>query len=166
MNQWVVRRAGVDDVSLLARHRAEMWLAMGNLKPEGYDRMLEQSRTYFLEAIVTREYIGWVVEGPALEENRIVAGGGLLLRRISPFPGEDGQVCASEMQAHVLNVFVEKEYRKQGLAKRLMTTILEWCNGQGIQSVTLNASKEGKPLYEKLGFSDVQNFMRFKVEAK
>ena len=31
------------------------------------------------------------------------------------------------MQAHILNMFTETEYRRYGLAKLLMDTMLRWC---------------------------------------
>lgn len=157
----VIRMAEVRDAEILARHRAEMWLAMGDLQPVAYYKMKEQSLAYFKEEI-QKDYIGWVVEEQVGKEVEIIAGGGLLLRRISPFPDDRGMVSASEKQAHVLNVFVEEGYRGQGLARFIMVTILEWCSKENIKSITLNASADGKPLYEKLGFADVQNFMRLK----
>lgn len=157
----VIRMAEVQDAETLARHRAEMWLAMGDMKPEAYDKMREQSFFYFKEEI-QRDYIGWVVEKLDGEEVEIIAGGGLILRRIPPFPEDTGMVCESEKQAHILNVFVEVEHRGNGLARLIMTTILEWCSKENVKSITLNASVEGKPLYEKLGFADVKSFMRLK----
>jgi GNAT superfamily N-acetyltransferase len=159
----VIRMAEARDAETLARHRAEMWLAMGDMRPEAYDKMREQSLAYFKEE-VRKGYVGWVVEEQNGESYHIIGGGGLLLRRISPFPDDQGMVCNSEKQAHVLNVFVEKEYRGAGLARLIMTTILDWCQQEDIKSITLNASAEGKPLYEKLGFVDVQNFMRVKKQ--
>lgn len=157
----VIRMAEVRDAEILARHRAEMWLAMGDLQPVAYDKMKEQSFAYFKEEI-QKDYIGWVVEEQEGKQAEIIAGGGLLLRRISPFPDEQGMVSESEKQAHVLNVFVEEGCRGQGLARFIMTTILEWCSKENVKSITLNASAEGKPLYEKLGFADVKSFMRLK----
>lgn len=157
----VIRIAEARDAEILARHRAEMWLAMGQMKPEAYQEMIKQSIVYFSEE-VQKDYRGWVVEVQVGSKAQIVAGGGLLLRRISPFPDDEGWVSTSEKQAHVLNVFVEEDYRGQGMARLIMTTILDWCAQENIKSITLNASEDGKPLYEKLGFADVRNFMRLK----
>ncbi len=159
--QFGVRRATVADAQTLARHRCEMWLAMNDLLPEGYEAMYVQCVRYFEEAVADLSYQGWLVTD---ESDRIVAGGGLLLRRIAPFPLENGLTCPLEMQAHILNMFTEAEYRRFGLAKLLMTTILHWCKEENIGHVTLNASSVGKPLYEKLGFAEVKNFMKWNGE--
>jgi GNAT superfamily N-acetyltransferase len=88
----------------------------------------------------------------------------LLLRRIAPYPMANGLSCPSEQQAHILNMYTEAGYRRYGLAKSLMKTMVHWCQEEGIGSVTLNASEAGKPLYEKLGFAEVKNFMKWNGE--
>ncbi len=156
--EFQARRATVADALTLARHRCEMWLAMHDLRSEGYDEMYAQCVRYFEEAVADRSYVGWLITN---QLGKIVAGGGLLLRRIAPFPLENGLGCPSEMQAHILNMFTETEYRRYGLAKLLMDTMLRWCEEEKVGHVTLNASSAGKPLYEKMGFVEVQNFMKW-----
>jgi GNAT superfamily N-acetyltransferase len=158
MPDFEIRRATAADAPVLARHRCEMWLAMDDLSPEGYADMYDQCVSYFKEATHEGDYQGWLV---ATEAGEVVAGGGFLLRRIAPFPGKDKRVCTSEKQAHILNIFTEPGYRRFGLARRLVETMLAWCEAEGVGSVTLNASGEGKPLYEKLNFSEVSNFMKW-----
>jgi GNAT superfamily N-acetyltransferase len=55
-------------------------------------------------------------------------------------------------KAFVLNVYVKPEFRRRGIARDIMKTLLEWCREQGFDSVSLHASIEGRPLYEELGF--------------
>jgi GNAT superfamily N-acetyltransferase len=159
---FTIRRATAADAPVLARHRCEMWLAMKDLCGEGYAEMYDQCVRYFDEAIHEGSYRGWLATTAAGE---VVAGGGFLLRRIAPFPGSDKRVCRSEKQAHILNIFTESGYRRFGLARRLVETMLDWCEAEGVESVTLNASGEGRPLYEKLNFSTVGNFMKWNGKA-
>ena len=156
--EFSIRRATVADAPVLALHRCEMWLAMNDLLPEGYDEMYAQCVRYFAEAVADGTYVGWLVTD---ESGKAVAGGGLLLRRIAPFPLENGRTCPSEKQAHILNMFTEPAYRRYGLAQMLMDTMLRWCEEEKVGHVTLNASSVGKPLYQKLGFAEVQNFMKW-----
>jgi GNAT superfamily N-acetyltransferase len=158
---FLIRPATPADVAAVSRHRCQMWLAMKDLAPDHYDDMYRRSLEYFQQALEEGTYRGWVVV-LRQEQGTLTGGGGLVLRRIPPFPEPDGRVCASDEQAHILNVFVEEQYRGLGLAKALMETILDWCRRQGIGSVTLNASSAGKPLYEQLHFTEVQNFMKWK----
>lgn len=53
----------------------------------------------------------------------------------------------------VLNVFTKSQYRKQGIAGKLMNMMLEDAKDMDLSYVELQATDMGKPLYEKIGFS-------------
>ena len=59
---------------------------------------------------------------------------------------------ADSRRAYVLNVFVEPEYRGKGLASELMREAVAEAERRGIVFMTLHASSQGQPLYEKLGW--------------
>jgi GNAT superfamily N-acetyltransferase len=52
----------------------------------------------------------------------------------------------------VLNVYTEPQHRRQGLARKLMLVVLDWCRANRVRPVILHSSDEGRPLYESLGF--------------
>jgi GNAT superfamily N-acetyltransferase len=54
--------------------------------------------------------------------------------------------------AFVYNVYVARPHRRRGLARRLMTTVHDWCRSEGITVMALHPSDEGRPLYESLGY--------------
>jgi GNAT superfamily N-acetyltransferase len=63
--------------------------------------------------------------------------------------------------AFVYNVYTEPAHRRRGLGRLVMDAIHEWCRGAGIASVALNASRDGQPLYEAMGYSVTSNPMMF-----
>lgn len=52
-------------------------------------------------------------------------------------------------------VATEREHRGQGLASRLMVDIINNARATGATSATLQASPDGRPVYERLGFRTV-----------
>jgi GNAT superfamily N-acetyltransferase len=52
----------------------------------------------------------------------------------------------------VLNVYTEPTHRRRGLARRVMRVIIDWCHAEGLASIQLHASDDGRPLYASLGF--------------
>jgi GNAT superfamily N-acetyltransferase len=58
----------------------------------------------------------------------------------------------SGRQAIIQNVFTEPEWRRRGLAALLIKRIIDWTRQEGIYSLVLHASDEGRALYERLGF--------------
>lgn len=49
-------------------------------------------------------------------------------------------------------VLVDKEYRRRGLATRLMRAALDEAQTQGVATVKLDATPDGRAIYENLGF--------------
>lgn len=151
MTEFTVRHATADDASILARHRAEMFREMGILPPTLYHTLVEASRTFFERAIPAGRYLGWVCEC-GQPPGTIVGGAGVQLRELAPRPDSRGQRLASGPECYVLNVFTELQWRRRGVAGRLMRELMKWAEMQGIERLTLHASSEGRALYEKLGF--------------
>jgi GNAT superfamily N-acetyltransferase len=59
-------------------------------------------------------------------------------------------------------VYTEPQFRRRGLARRLIEAALEWCRENKIDVVILHASPEGRALYESLGFQ-ASNEMRINL---
>jgi GNAT superfamily N-acetyltransferase len=49
-------------------------------------------------------------------------------------------------------VLARPEFRRQGIARRLLRRVLDWAGETGIETVKLDATDQGQPLYESLGF--------------
>jgi GNAT superfamily N-acetyltransferase len=58
-------------------------------------------------------------------------------------------------------VLVDTEYRRTGIATRLMHAAFDYLLGAGIRAVKLDATPEGHPVYESLGFEDEQLIERW-----
>ena len=78
-----------------------------------------------------------------------VAGIGLMLIEWPPGPTHP----TSDKRGYVLNVFVEPSHRRQGLAAKLMELADSEFVNRGATYAILNATKMGRPLYEKLGWA-------------
>lgn len=55
---------------------------------------------------------------------------------------------------NVLNVFTLEEYRRKGIAARVMKMLLEYAEYSRLDFLELKATSDGYPLYKKLGFSE------------
>jgi GNAT superfamily N-acetyltransferase len=154
-----IRRATAADAGALARHRAEMFRDMGELPDDLHDTLIEAARAYFIHAIADGRYVGWVAQLDD-ESGEIIGGAGLQLRELLPRPDVARGRLVRGPQGLILNVYTERAWRRRGVAAALMRELLRWCRGNGVESVVLHASAEGRPLYEKLGFT-ATNEMRY-----
>ncbi len=154
-----IRRATAADAGVLARHRAEMFRDMGELPASLYDTLIDAARAYLTQAITDGRYVGWVAELDA-GSREIIGGAGLQLRELLPRADVARGRLVRGPQGLIVNVYTERAWRRKGVADALMRELLQWCRGNGIESVVLHASDEGRPLYEKLGFRST-NEMRY-----
>jgi GNAT superfamily N-acetyltransferase len=149
-----IREAAIEDLSHLIHHRRAMFEEMGHRGLAILERVDAVSQEYFSRALRDGSYKGWLAEDA---NGQIVAGGGIVLAPWPGFPGEDlGE------RAWILNMYTEPGSRRQGLAKRLLEVMIEWCRKKGFSTVSLHASSAGRPIYESIGFQPT-NEMRLKL---
>jgi GNAT superfamily N-acetyltransferase len=146
-----IRVATLDDLPHLLRHRLAMFEDMGKLNDGGRAEVERASREYFQQALAAGTYKAWLAEQ---DDGRILAGGGLVIAAWPGYPGE-----SHPRRAWILNVYTEPGVRRQGLARRVMQVIINWCRENGFYAVSLHASDAGRPLYESMGFQNT-NEMR------
>lgn len=56
-------------------------------------------------------------------------------------------------RGYVSTVYTRPEYRRQGIARRLMETLMARAHEMGVTRLILRASEMGRPLYLDLGFA-------------
>jgi GNAT superfamily N-acetyltransferase len=146
-----IRRATVDDAAVIARHRAAMFYEMKSVDETESASIISASIPQLSEMLAEGDYSGWLVE---LEE-KVIAGGGVMMRRLLPRPGS----LQGGEEAYIMNIYTEPEHRRRGLARKIMETILEWCSEGGFARVTLHPSDEGESLYCSLGFERTKEML-------
>lgn len=158
-----VRRATPADSEVIGWHRARMFQDIGTVPDELFEPYRAQCVTRVRAVLESGEYIGWLASAPD-DRQTIIAGGGVMLRRILPISIPDatgGKKIYDAPQALIMNVFTEPDWRRRGIARLLMEKILGWCREQKIESIVLHASDQGRALYAQLGFIKT-NEMRLK----
>jgi GNAT superfamily N-acetyltransferase len=150
MSTYRVRPATLDDADALVHHRIGMFTDMGTKIDEG--EVESAFRRWLAETMPAGVYRAWVVE----DGEEIVGGGG-----ITVLPWPPGPQFVGGRIAFVYNVYTEHAHRRRGIAQLVMNTIHGWCRDQGIRVVGLNASRDGQPLYEKLGYASAESPMMF-----
>jgi GNAT superfamily N-acetyltransferase len=151
MSDYRLRPATLDDAPRITAHRIAMFEDMGLT----FDAAVLRERfAPWVRDMMAREiYKGWMVEDASAA---VIAGGGFT---IIPWP--PGPRYLGDRLAFVYNVYTEPAHRRRGLAGRLMRAMQDWCRREGITSLALNASVEGQPLYESLGYTVTASPMMF-----
>lgn len=155
---FAIRKATTEDIPTIARHRAAMFRDMGVLPADREEALVHATAAYLAHAMTGGEYLGWIAE-KAGSEPEIIGGGGAQLRSILPRPDGANDKLELGPEAIVLNVYVERGWRRKGVAEALMGALLTELMELGVYRIVLHASPDGRRLYERLGF-EITNEMR------
>lgn len=55
-------------------------------------------------------------------------------------------------RAHVMNVYTNANYRRQGIARKMMQMLIDEARERGVTHISLDATPDGAKLYKSLGF--------------
>ena len=58
----------------------------------------------------------------------------------------------SGCKAYIMNMYTKPEYRRKGIANNTLKLLVEDARCRGINAISLEATRMGRPLYEKFGF--------------
>ncbi|MCR5383285.1 MAG: GNAT family N-acetyltransferase [Saccharofermentans sp.] len=137
------RIATKDDIDLLMSSRLEMLRVVNGLSDDyeySYE-IVNESRDYFLNGDHTTIL--------ALDDGKVIGCASMSYMRIMPtFSHPTGK------RAHLMNVYTRNEYRRQGIARKMVGMLIDETWKRGATEISLDATTMGRPLYESLGFTD------------
>ena len=135
------RIATAKDIDLLMSSRLEMLKVVNDL-PQDYqydDVIVNESRDYFLN--------GDHITVLAIDNGEAIGCASMSFMRIMPtFSHPTGK------RAHLMNVYTRSEYRRQGIARKMVEILIDETWKRGATEISLDATTMGRPLYESLGF--------------
>jgi ribosomal protein S18 acetylase RimI-like enzyme len=140
-----IRPASLDDVAAIVSHRREMFRDMGYADSAKLAAMSAGFEPWLRRRMQSGEYLAWVA---VAADDSIVGGLGLWLMDWPPHV-----VGSGARRGNILNVYVEPQSRRRGIARALMETAVAWTRANAIDCVILHASQDGRALYESLGFT-------------
>lgn len=135
------RIATKEDIDILMSIRLEMLRKVNELSDDFVfsDELIANSRRYFLEGNQTTSI--------ALKNGKAVACASMSYIEMMPtFSHPTGN------RAHLMNVYTNTDYRRRGVARRLVQILIDEAKGKGVTEISLDATDLGRPLYETLGF--------------
>jgi|SRR5579863_3384212 len=139
-----IREVTVADLDLICRHREEMFRDAGSPEDD-LALMTRHFRTWLAPQLADGSYFGFVMSC----DGHAAGGVGLMLIDWPPHPLHPTQ----DQRGYVLNLFVEPEHRRKGLARRLMQLAEEELTRRGASLLVLHATDKGRPLYSELGWT-------------
>ena len=145
------RRAGSHDRELLTRLRLEVLRAANGLEEDvDLSRTELESRRYYETCFPEDSHAAWLV----FDGEEVVGTGGVSFYQVMPtYHNPSGK------KAYIMNMYTRPDYRRRGIAYRVLELLTAEAEMRQIDVVTLEATAAGRPLYEAFGFTAMRDEM-------
>ena len=143
----------------LTENDIEIFIKMriNQLREEGAKEDIDLTpdlRDYYLRHLSDDTFISWL----ALDNDRIIGTSGISIVEKPPYFGyPSGKIGL------LSSMFTDKAYRRKGIAKTLLSKVVDEAKKQGCGTVQITASDMGVLLYSNFGFEKNDNFMQYKL---
>lgn len=126
---------------------AEFWMAMRRELGMPDDDLAEDWKARSIAYFTQRHHadeLRWffAADGPEV----VASAGGFLL------DGYPSQMCTRRRIGYIAGVFVDRRYRRRGLARAVTQAALDWLWSTGCRAVRLHAAPGARPIYTAMGF--------------
>jgi GNAT superfamily N-acetyltransferase len=145
-----LRRATVDDAALITEHRHLMFAAMDITTEARLREMDNTFQPWVRDHLADDTYIGLFLE----EHGKVLSAGGIYFMEFPP-----GWMDIQPLRAYLLNFYTVPESRGRGHAKQILEAAVAECRNRGARVITLHASRFGRPIYERFGFTQSTEMM-------
>lgn len=109
---------------------------------------------YYKRHMKDGTFVSWL----ALDGNNIIGTSGMSFVEKPPYLG-----CPSGKIGLLSSVFTNPNYRRNGIAKELLSRIVNEAKQYGCGTIQITASDMGVKLYTDFGFEHNGNFMQYKL---
>ena len=109
---------------------------------------------YYRRHMSDGTFVSWL----ALDGDRIVGTSRMSFVEKPPYFG-----CPSGKMGLLSSMYTDPEYRRKGIAKELLSRIVEEARAYGCGTVQITASDMGVLLYTDFGFIKNGNFMQYRL---
>lgn len=135
------RIATKNDIDTLLSIRLDMLRIVNGLSDQYNfsESFIESCKRYFVDGDQTTAL--------AFEKGKCIACASMSYIEIMPtFSHQTGK------RAHLMNVYTNTEYRRQGIASKLVKMLIADAKEKKVTEISLDTTNAGRPLYQSLGF--------------
>lgn len=111
-------------------------------------------KQYYMRHMADGTFVSWL----AFDGNKIIGTSGMSFVEKPPYFG-----CPSGKMGLLSSMFTDPDYRRKGIAKELLSRVVDDAREYGCGTVQITASNMGVKLYSNFGFIHNENFMQYKL---
>lgn len=147
-----IKRATIDDIETLMSWRMEVLCDVFSIdKNADLTELTANNREYYLRELPTEGHIACF----AYKDGQIAGCGGICIYNEMPSPDNPSGMCA-----YLMNIYTRPMFRGQGIGRKTASWLIKQAEEKGITKIYLEASDSGKPMYQKMGFSPMVDYLK------
>ena len=148
----IYKKAELKDIDILTETRIDVLRAANQLlADEDMSEVREKSYTYYERALNSNTHTAYLV----YDRNTVVGAGGVSFFQVMPTWNNP-----SGNKAYIMNMYTHPDYRRKGIAFKVLDMLVKECRERHITAISLEATAMGRPLYEKYGFVKMEHEMK------
>ena len=155
---------GMDNSNIIYQRLTEdkidtfIQMRINQLREEGATEDVDLApalRDYYVRHMADGSFVSWI----AMDGEKIVGTSGMSFVEKPPYFG-----CPSGKMGLLSSMFTDPDYRRKGIAKELLSRVVEEARKYGCGTVQITASDMGVLLYTSFGFVKNKNFMQYRID--
>jgi len=147
-------KAGLEDLPLLMEWRMRVLREVFSIPEDADTARLERANRQYYERHL-REDSHTACFARVKGTGTIIGCGGICYQAEMPSPDNRSGSCG-----YLMNVYTLPEYRKSGVGREVVKYLVQDAKCRGVEKIYLESSDPGRRLYQELGFSDMQGYMK------
>jgi len=146
------RQADLSDVQALSQMRLSMLCDEVDYSDKLKSLIRNNTAQFIENGLTDGSFVSWVaVDG---DSDTIVSMGCVNFFSLPP-----NDWCPGGKTAYVGNMYTLPDYRRRGIATRILTHIIDEAKSRSCERILLHSTDIGRKLYEKFGFDDSSTAM-------
>ena len=132
-------------------------MRISQLREEGATEDIDLApslKDYYVRHMADGTFVSWL----AMDQDRIVGTSGMSFVEKPPYFG-----CPSGRIGLLSSMYTDPRYRRMGIAKELLSRVVDEARAYGCGTVQITASDMGVLLYTDFGFVKNGNFMQYRL---
>lgn len=149
-----IKRASLDELDMLMEWRMRVLAEVfSDSEQPDWEAIRKNNEDYYKETLSDGTHTACFAVNE--DDGKIIGCGGICYQKEMPSPDN-----LTGTNGYLMNIYTLPEYRGHGVGRRIVEFLIDDAKKRGTEKIYLESAKGAKHLYEEIGFSDMQDYMK------